>query len=270
MTRALLAAALLATLSTNAAAASDPRLVEHAYDPARIVVVEGKVNVQATIRFAESEQIENVAIGDSSKWQVTPNKGANLLFVKPLAERAATNMTVVTDRRTYLFDLVASPMHKTPLYVMSFSYPQDEAEALAVAAAPAENANALEMQAAADPYAVVDPAVLNFAWAGNGDRQLLPERIYDDGEAVFLAWSPDTPLPAILVRDHEGTEGPVNFAVRGEIIVVDGVPREIILRSGNNVATMVNQGPVRPPAPAKQSALAQASQAPSDQTPSER
>jgi type IV secretion system protein VirB9 len=252
-------------LSAPAAAASDPRLVELAYDPAQIVVVEGKLNVQATIRFDSSEQIENVAIGDSSTWQVTPNKGANLLFVKPLAERASTNMTVVTSRRTYLFDLVASPAHKSPLYVMSFNYPEDEAAAaLAAAAPPPEGANGLEMQAASDPYAVVDPAELNFAWAGNGDKQLLPERIYDDGEATFIAWGPDTPLPAILIRDHEGTEGPVNFAVRGDLIVVDGVPRELILRSGDNVATMVNQGPVRQPVPPKQSALAQASKSQSE------
>ena len=74
-----------------------------------IGVGEGKPKVQATIRFAEDESIENVAIGDSNAWQVTPNKRANLLFVKPLLTRVSTNMTVVIDKRTYLFDLVASP-----------------------------------------------------------------------------------------------------------------------------------------------------------------
>lgn len=260
MTRALLCAALLSATAAIPAAASDSRLVERVFDPAEIVEVEGRVNVQATIKFAENEHIENVAIGDSSKWQVTPSKGANLLFVKPLAERAATNMTVVTSRRIYLFDLVASPTHRDPLYVLSFTYPEDEAEAevLAEATPPAKTANALEMAAATDPYAVVDPAELNFAWTGKGDRKLLPERIYDDGEATFLTWAVDTPLPAILVRDHEGTEGPVNFAVRGGVIVVDGVPREIILRSGDNFATMTNEGPVRSSAPPpRQSAMAQ-------------
>src|SRR5687768_11873061 len=107
MTRLLIVAALLA--SGAPALADDPRLVERLYDPAEVVRIEGRPNVQAAIRFAEDEHIENVAIGDSAAWQVTPNKRANLLFVKPLAERAATNMTVVTDRHTYLFDLVASP-----------------------------------------------------------------------------------------------------------------------------------------------------------------
>ena len=258
MTRALLAAVLLAAAFPTPAHAADGRLVERLYDPATVVRVEGHTNVQATIRFADDERIENVAIGDSQSWQVTPNRRANLLFVKPLSERAATNMTVVTDKRTYLFDLVASPTNRTPLYVLSFRYPE-EPEDVEQAATEAEP-SPIELAAATDPYAVVDPAQLNYAWARRGAAKVLPSEIYDDGNATFLAWPAGTPQPAILIKDQKGTEGPVNYAVRGEVIVVEGVPREIVLRSGGDMATLINQGPVRQPAPAQ--SLAQASQAP--------
>ncbi|HEU4650798.1 MAG TPA: TrbG/VirB9 family P-type conjugative transfer protein [Croceibacterium sp.] len=248
MIRPLLAAALLATSALAApAGAEDARLVERPYDPDAVVRIDGKAGVQATIRFAEDEHIENVAIGDSQKWQVTPNKRANLLFVKPLSERAATNMTVVTDRHTYLFDLIANPAIRSPLYVLAFTYPDDEeadaqlADAEGTGAAPSE----LELAAASDPYAVVDPASLNFAWQSKGDRKLLPQRIYDDGNATFLTWQAGTALPAILIKDYKGNEGPVNFAVRGEMIVVEGVPHEIVLRSGEDSAVLTYQGPVR-------------------------
>jgi type IV secretion system protein VirB9 len=256
MTRALLAAALLATtLAAAPARADDPRLVERLYNADEVVRIEGRTNVQATIRFGEDEQIENVAIGDSTAWQVTPNKRANLLFIKPLAERAATNMTVVTDRHTYLFDLVANPANRNALYVLSFTYPEEPEETqLAEGEAAPAGPNAVELTAATDPYAVVDPAELNFAWESKGDRALLPSQIYDDGTATFLSWPAGTPLPAILVKDHEGNEGPVNFAVRGETLVVDGVPRELVLRSGEDRATLTNRGPARP---ARQPALAQ-------------
>lgn len=249
MFRKGIAAMLLAsTLVAAPAAAQDPRLEERLYDPTQVVRIQGKVNVQSTIQFGEGEVIENVAIGDSQSWQVTPNRRANLLFVKPLAPRASTNMTVVTNRHTYLFDLIASPANRTPLYVLTFTYPvevepAEDEEALA-SASPGEQPNALEMAAANDDYAVLDPTRLNFEWASSGDRALLPERIYDDGTATFLAWPEGTAMPAILVKDHEGTEGPVNFAVRGDTIVLDVVPHEIILRSGDNAALLVNQGPV--------------------------
>jgi len=253
MTRALFAAALLAAAALSAPArAEDPRLVERPYNADEVVRIEGRANVQATIRFGENEHIENVAIGDSTAWQVTPNRRANLLFIKPLADRAATNMTVVTDKHTYLFDLVASPAHRSPLYVLSFAYPDEpnnQQLAEGEQAAPA-GPNAVEMAAVSDPYAVVDPAELNRAWERKGAPALLPAEVYDDGEATFLTWAPGATLPAILVKDHEGTEGPVNFAVRGEVIVVDGVPREIVLRAGRESATLSNRGPVRAPRPA--------------------
>jgi type IV secretion system protein VirB9 len=229
--------------------AEDPRLVNRLYDETQVVLVEGKANVQTTIRFGDDEMIENVAIGDSQAWQVTPNKRANLLFVKPLADRAATNMTVITNRYTYLFDLVANPRVETPLYVLSFSYPEP-VEPAPSRAAPADGPNDVELAALDQP--IVDPAELNFDWGKSGDRKLFPARIYDDGSATFIAWPAGAPVPAILMKDQEGTEGPVNFAVRGDVIVIDGVPRELVLRSGKDMATLANNGPVRPaPALAK-------------------
>lgn len=242
---AFLAPLLLASVIATPALAQDSRLMERLYDPTQVVKIDGKVNVQTTIRFGDDEQIENVAIGDSQKWQVTPNRGADHLFVKPLALSASTNMTVVTNKRTYLFDLVASGKAR-PLYLLSFTYPVELEEPELAEGPPAERANSLEMDAATDPYAVLDPTQLNFAWTKDGSDALLPERVFDDGNATFLVWPAGTPLPAILVKDHEGTEGPVNYAVRGDLIVLDIVPRSIVLRAGDNVAELVNTGPARP------------------------
>lgn len=247
-----------ATLATTPAMADDPRLVELEYDPAQVVRVNGKARVQATIMFAEDEVIENVAIGDSQSWQVTPNKRANRLFVKPLADNAVTNLTVVTSQRTYLFDLVASPSNR-PVYVMSFRYPELEAAKAAAAELEARRqANASEMAAATDPFAVLDPADLNFAWDKRGDASLHPVRAFDDGRATFLSWPTDRAVPAILITDTDGTEGPVNFTVRGETIVVQAVPRQIVLRHGEESALLINNGPVRPSPPLRdEPALAQ-------------
>ena len=245
MTRAIIPALALALIAAPVAA-QDSRLVEVMYDEAKVVRIDGRVSVQASIMFNDDEVIENVAIGDSATWQVTPNKRANILFVKPLEPRASTNLTVVTSKRTYLFDLVATPNAK-PLYLMRFAYPDEpEEEQVQLAAAP----NALEQQAANDPYAVVDPADLNFAWRASGDPELLPENTYDDGTATFLTWPVGKDVPAILVVNSKGVEGPVNFTVRGDTIVVDGVPRTLVLRAGEDSAQLTNTGPERPAATA--------------------
>lgn len=249
---ALLAASLCAAVAFGpAASARDARLALRQYSPDEIVRIEGKTGVQAAIAFAEDEHIENVAIGDSNSWQVTPNKRANLLFVKPLGQRARTNMTVVTDRRTYLFDLVVSPT-TTPLYVLRFTYPEEPKPATPQQAMPGLNEE--EQLAASQPPA--DPAALNFAWRPRGSANLLPARIYDDGQATYVSWAAGTPIPAIQVRDEKGAEGPVNFAVRGDVIVIDGVPDLIVLRLGKHSATLENRGGARAKSSAQPAALA--------------
>lgn len=253
MTRCVLLASLAFMLAAPLAA-QDNRLQTLVFDENAVVRIDGRVKVQTTIKFAPDEVIENVAIGDSAAWQVQPNKAQTILFVKPLEPAARTNMTVVTDKRTYLFDLVASPRNSA-LYVLQFRYPELEKAAEEARLAAIAEAEAQALRAAAEPAAMggdpgqaADPAKLNFAWASAGAAELIPTRTYDDGDAVFLTWPQGIAIPAILVTNEDGDEGPVNYTVRGATVVVEGVPPQIILRSGRDTATLTNTGPMPPSA----------------------
>lgn len=235
------------------ATAQDYRLKTLVFNENAVVRIDGMVKVQTTIKFAPDEVIENVAIGDSAAWQVQPNKAQSILFVKPLDPVARTNMTVVTDKRTYLFDLVASPRNSA-LYVLQFRYPELERKAEEARLAALAEAEALAARAASEPAGtaaalpgeiVSDPAKLNFAWPSTGTPALVPARAYDDGDTLFLSWPQGIAIPAILILNAEGDEGPVNYTVRGDTVVVEGVPRQVILRSGRDSATLTNTGPLR-------------------------
>lgn len=244
-----LAAASVVAGGWASPALADARLVTHRYNGEEVVRIHGQIGVQASVAFGEDEQIENVAIGDSGSWQVTPNKRANLLFVKPLSPRARTNMTVVTDRHTYFFDLISAP-GAAPLYVLRFTYPDEpkrmQAAAGAMTAEEAQAVNAPPVEASkAEP---LDPATLNFAWRQRGKEKLFPSRIYDNGDSTYLTWPAKALLPAMQIRNEKGVEGPVNYAVRGEVLVIDGVPDLIVLRSGKDMAELQNLGPPRKPA----------------------
>jgi type IV secretion system protein VirB9 len=168
-------------------------------------------------------------------------------------------MTVVTDKRTYFFDLVASAT-ANPLYVLRFTYPA-EPKAARPQQAAAQGMSPDEA-AALTSEKPVDPANLNFAWKTSGKPNLLPSRIYDDGNAVYATWTAGRPVPAILIKNEKGDEGPVNYAVRGDVIVIEGVPGLIVLRSGKDAATLEYHGSPRQPAtPAPNAALAAADQA---------
>ena len=244
MIRGLLIAASLVALAQPALAADD-RLIQHMYAENEVVRIDGRTGVQATITFGEGEAIENVAVGDSASWQITPNKRADVLFVKPIEAGARTNMTVVTDRHTYFFDLVASPKAK-PVYLLRFTYRDAPKRPGAVggpalaALTPGEQA----VLAGAAGEMPTDPAALNFAFRTKGDARILPARMYDDGNATYLLWGEKAQVPAILIQNEKGEEGPVNYTVRGRTIVLEDVPRTILLRSGKAQAIIENQRPI--------------------------
>jgi type IV secretion system protein VirB9 len=244
MIRGLLLAATAAVAVSQPASAADDRLVQHMFAENEVVRIDGRPGVQATITFGDGEAIENVAVGDSMSWQITPNKRADVLFVKPIEGGARTNMTVVTDRHTYFFDLVASAKAK-PVYLLRFTY-RDAPKATAPTGAALATLTPAEQAAMAGEPAV-DPAALNFAFKTKGDARILPARMYDDGNATYLLWGEKVEVPAILIQNEKGEVGPVNYAVRGRTIVLDEVPRTILLRSGEAQATIENQRPAGQP-----------------------
>lgn len=262
MIRFLLSAGALIA-AAQPALAGDARLLSRLYSPEEVVRVEGRAGVQATISFAQDELIENVAIGDSNSWQVTPNKRANLLFVKPLSARARTNLTVVTDKRSYFFDLVASPTANAS-YLLRFTYPDElksGAKAGQAVAMSEEEAQAANGGVALLQPAALDASRLNFGWKQRGSKKLLPSRIYDDGTSTFVSWTAGRTVPAVLIRNEKGAEGPVNFAVRDDVMVIEGVPSTIVLRSGRDSATL-EYGRSAAPAASKATVTKTASVAP--------
>src|SRR3954471_7594026 len=113
----------------------DPRIQTVAYDPDQVVLLRARLGYQFMLEFAAEEKIETVSIGDSLSWQVTPNRKANVLFLKPLT-RSATNLTVLTDARTYSFSLEVAPESSTApiLYIARMVYPPVASSSAQVAA----------------------------------------------------------------------------------------------------------------------------------------
>lgn len=232
MKRAFLALALLAgaaqAAQTPVPGSVDPHIQTVLYDPDQVIRLRGHVGYQMMVEFEPGERIENVAIGDALGWQVTPNKRANRLFVKPVDRKTVTNMTVVTDRRQYTFALnTAAPgvsMAKAP-WVVRFIYPAPPAVQVVVAPPPPP-----------------DP-VLNFSYQMKGAKQLLPVRVFDDGRETYFEWPQGTPAPAIFAVGPDRRESLVNYAVRDRYTVVQRLSGSFILRSGKAKATITRAAP---------------------------
>ena len=232
MNRAAIFAAVLALTAAPALAvephpgSGDPRISEVLYDPGDVVELHGVLGYQLSVEFDPAEHIENVAIGDSLGWQVTPNRKANLLFLKPMARRPDTNMTVVTNLRRYNFQLsVRDHLAKRAVpYSVRFFYPQ---AALAVVTPPAP------------PTPPVDR---NHAYTYEGSAKALPTQMFDDGQSTYFAFGRDDDLPAIYAVDPDGGEAVVNSHMQAGYIVVDRIAPGFVLRRGSDVTKVYNDG----------------------------
>lgn len=205
--------------------ASDSRVVERHYSPATVYRIAGVMGIQTAILFGEEERIENIAIGDGSNWQVTPNKRANILFIKPIATKKVTNLTIVTDRRTYLFELNSVDQKAVPIYTLRFIYPPEPVEP------EVPDLTAIPPEAISDSRANQAPA-LDVSWSKSGKASLWPSEIFDDGVLTYLRWPKEVSPPAIYSIGVDGTESLVNQLSQNDYFVIDFVPSAIMLRLG--------------------------------------
>ena len=235
-------------------ASADSRMKSVVYNENDVVSLRGYYGYQTTISFASYEKIQNISIGDSVAWQVVPNKVGNILFVKPVEERATTNMTVITDRRIYTFELTAgeaaSPRDSNITYMLKFNYPQDSV--LDFTGGNVEIFDTASAYQSSRPFApkskiessgisaVGAPRDLNFDYSYKGEDGLAPSTVFDNGEFTYFKFRDNTDLPAVFEVDKDRNESVINYRLEDGYMVVEGVGRQFTLRHGEDEACVFN------------------------------
>ena len=187
----------------------DPRLQTLRYDAGQVFAVRVPLGFQTTLILDPNERVENLALGDSDAWQVTPNRRGDHVFIKPLRATGTTNLTVVTDARVYIFELSTSygPTAQTP-YTIRFQYPDADATS----------------------------TLLQSQYRLSGSRDVQPLSVSDDGTRTFIEWGPDQTLPAIFALDDRRREVLVNGHMRDGRYVVDAVYPTLLFKLDRQTA----------------------------------
>lgn len=231
-------------LQQPTAGARDARVRTVVYDPANVVKINGVIRASTQVMFAEDEEIAHVAIGDSVSWEIAP--AGNILFLKPREKHPATNLQVVTTRRdgrkrSYQFELaIADGALGESFFVVRFAYPEDEAERRRLEGLARRSA--LEAGAVDETFAVHSQfGPRNWRYSAQGSPALEPDTVYDDGKETTLRFAGNREVPAIYLVGSDGTESLVPKDVRGELVVVHAVGRELRLRHGGQALCIFNE-----------------------------
>jgi type IV secretion system protein VirB9 len=250
---ALTAAGLSALWATPALATREPRpiQIDHRvriimYQPDEVYKFTGHYRYQSSIEFGSDELIKTISMGDSTSWMLNPS--GNRLFLKPVQQDATTNMTLITNKHTYLFELHARETDdiddKDMIFIMRFIYPDDGGN----------EAVTSYLDSVPQPDLDKDPDKYNFHYTISGPDEIAPLRIFDDGQFTYFQFrNKNADVPAFFKVDEDGSESLINYRTRGDYIVVERVARRFTLRHGKQIVCVFNEGRVLQPVKLNQS-----------------
>jgi type IV secretion system protein VirB9 len=251
----LLVATILAcpTIASAQAMTSDSRIKTLIYDPSEVYAITTHFGYQSNIEFDRNERISTISVGDLVSWQIIP--ADTHLFIRALSEDAHTNMTVITDRRSYQFDLFSKPLKssgsKDLAYVIRFYYPDEYTSGAPTPAGGMMSGGMSGYDAAPPPQspmpsfpAPIDgPGSSNFNYTISGPGEIAPVKIYDDGRTTYFQFASPELRPTINIVDiSTGKETPAQTIPQGNMLAVPYVGSRFSVRANGKVVCVFNGG----------------------------
>ena len=255
---------------------TDSRIRTLVYNPNEVYELKFYYNYQSFIEFSEDEEIEMISVGEAFAWRLTP--AGKRLFIRPLEIAAHTNMTIITNRRIYHFDIRSDEFtgkaDEDLVYTVRFFYPQigqplpmpPQLAVPNVAARPRKEKTPLNSNSPISsgdlsgvihtpiPKARVDeklPGIvdrnpensnLNFDYRFSGESDnIMPLKVYDDGNETHFQFANDNlVIPTISVVDINGNETPVSYTIRDRYVVIPIVSQQFTLRLSESMLCIYN------------------------------
>lgn len=196
--------------------AKDIRIRTAVYDSQQVYLIETDQKFDTTIHFGKGERFMGLTAGDTESFEIVPLKNlGNVVSIKPHVAGAVTNMTVITNRRTYAFELREGHISGRTgrFYQVHFEYP-NERKRSASGGQVAKTYNA--------------PKNYNYGVSGNADFE--PASVWDDGRYTYFTFAENIRQPSVFKVDGTGRERTVNWTQQGNTVRVLGLSPAWTLR----------------------------------------
>lgn len=208
---------------------SDNRIKVVPYSANNVVELSTTFGISTTVEFG-NETIQTVASGDTIGWQIIPQ--GNRLFIKPAEKPQAgmnrTNLTVITDKRNYYFNLFNSSQ---PVYVLRFDYKDINKTNQLIAQNNAPRPTLGELPMSSDRYGM----------DAKNSKSIKVLAVSDDGQFTFIRLAKNSPRPAVYSVNGEGFEELTNTRQEGDVIVIEQVNNAFTLRLGKEYVCILRK-----------------------------
>ncbi len=255
----------------------DKRIRNLVYSENSIFELKFNVGYQSIIEFALDETIETIAVGDPYPWKITPIE--RRLFIKPTEPSVKTNMTVITNKRVYYFEILSDypseDVDYDVAFVARFFYPdvpferekysfqqfkdylseqnqaqkKDNAYQKAAPSQPSADAQAqkTEPQTTNGGYAANnlqksnDLTNKNYEYSFEGDQfDFTPLEVFDNGKDTYFKFQDNSNIPSFFEM-KDGRKTPIKFAMTSDYVVVKGIRDQLLLEKDNRANMVINE-----------------------------
>lgn len=225
------------------------------YSPNDVFEIRARVGSFVNIEVPRGETIEGLYLSDTTLWRFVVAADHSRVMIKPGRAGLSNSGTLVTNRRVYEISLLSveagQPWHQrvqwnpdqpqqqawgifAPAFD-SFTQPQSQARVgQAAAAAPAA-------AVAPTDEIMVDAARVSFNWSIEGEARFRPISVFDDGRFTYIRMPVVQDLPALFAQD-DGQMRIVDYAVRGDTLIVSRVSDSFVLRLGDQSVRVIRHG----------------------------
>lgn len=229
---------------------TDSRIRTLVYNPNEVYPIKFHYGFQSFIEFAPDEDIEIISLGEAYPWKITPI--GKRLFVRPIQIDIKTNMTIITTKRTYQFEIEGlafdERVNEDLIYSIRFFYPEKEIKKPKMGANPVATAGGTNEGATInvrEGFALTniergDVVNFNYTMAGKGPS-IVPIRVFDDGKYTYFQFARNNAIiPSFTLVDIYGNEQPLDYYMDGDYVVVRQTGVQFALRNGREMICVFN------------------------------
>ena len=252
----------------------DSRLVVFPYDKNAIYPIYTSYNRFTHFEFEQGESILGVYLNDETEWESRVSATGYDLFIRPRQRAVSGSVTVIRSRRRYEMDLMdvqgcALPRYQRVSWFISEGVYEDRdaiarhnasrsnlvrsaqesgesvpltSQAVRDAALPGAVSPSNVTSATASTALVVNLQNLNSNYVIEGDAELAPEQVMDDGTRTWFKFRAAARRPALFLVNPDGMAETVEYATQGSYFVAARVfPHGILLKDGKQEVRIRNK-----------------------------
>lgn len=220
----------------------DSRVQYFDYNENDVFRIHTKIGTSSLIQLDKGEIIHDdggLGMGESKNWSIAVK--ANNIFFKPTQVMADTNMIVVTNKRTYAFEMTTT--EKDITYIARFKYPEE----ITTKEKSKETAKPISYKEIKDikGNSILIDSRINTKYVKKGTLAISPTAVWDNNLFTFMQFDNANELPTVYKVMPDGSEQVVNTHVEKDTLILHEINDLYRLRLGQSVIDIKNLSKIK-------------------------